>query len=132
MPTPDWLTVGAQVAEYTCGNIPRVNRVTVERLTATQVILAGGKRYQLRTLRPVGETRRSAWSPFTELRPLTDSSVRDTLAEQTLRNLFHKVDTLTRETARGAAGVLATIEAVEKATAAARAAVENLTEEGSP
>jgi hypothetical protein len=68
-----WIVEGAEVAKVTSHGVrATVMVVTIERITATQVVLSSGERYRRDTLRPVGKTDRG---PYRELLPITHPKV---------------------------------------------------------
>lgn len=86
--TTDWATVGARVAvQYDGWGGSGVTIRTVERLTATQIVLDNGSRYRRDTGRVVGDGRSS-------LAPLDDPKVRSELTAQRIRALRYKLDQL--------------------------------------
>lgn len=70
MTVPDWLTEGAEVAEWLNSSVYEFT--TVKRITATLVVLANGSRFKLGApLRKVGE-KASALGNNTDLRPAAE------------------------------------------------------------
>lgn len=124
--TPDWIVPGAQVAQYTRDT---VTLTTVERLTATQIVLANGCRYRKDYLRrEVGD--KDAWRSR-QLLPATDGRVRRALAGNALGNLVHDLDRLLRLRSSTAtpADLLALLDQARERLDSARATVEKLTRE---
>lgn len=95
---PDWLTVGAKIAEVAN---PRglgydVAIVTVDRLTATQIVCTGhpwltNARYRRSDLRRLGES----YGP--QLMPLTAPEARAGLARTTLQVFMRQSDLILRD-----------------------------------
>lgn len=98
---PDWVHPGAQVAMYGHGTGfgDPVSLTTVERLTATQIVLANGRRYRRDNLRRQLGTAgyRSA-----HLMPATAPEVRRALARAAVDRLRDAVDDLLKRIPRNA------------------------------
>lgn len=91
---PKWLTVGATVAELTSGSrMYRATFTTVERFTATQVVLANGNRYRLGG----GELRRHVHTTTYVLLPLNDPRVVSARITATVERASHDVEDLMRD-----------------------------------
>lgn len=105
----------------------RVDLATVERVTATQVVLEGDRRFRRDDGREVGATRQGGYGVVAELRPLDDPPVRQLRAEQAVTRLVRRIgaarDTHRREP-------LTALDVIEQEVARTRAAVEKLTKEG--
>lgn len=105
----------------------RVDVATVERVTATQVVLEGGtRRFRRDDGREVGKQRQGGYGMVAELRPLDDPQVRQLRAEQAVNGLVRRI-----ERARDAhkREPLALLDVIEQETARTRVAVEKLTKE---
>lgn len=126
--TPDWIYEGAEVAQYiSVGDVTTLT--TVERLTATQIVLANGRRYRKDYLRrEVGD--KDAWRTRVLL-PVTDQRVRRALARGTMSELVHDLDQLLRVRSQTAtpAELLAKLDEAAERITAARATVQKLTKE---
>lgn len=121
MPYMSWAVEGAAVAEYRRTGIDgHVNLTTVERLTATQIVLANGNRYRRDNGQLVGDNR-------TCLLPLTDSTVRDNIAVQALSRVRHAVWELGKDHSGGEAVVMAKLDQIEQLVAQARAVINDPT-----
>lgn len=122
-----WITEGARVAEYkrNYSTNDSVTFTTIERLTATQIVLANGAKYRRDRLTPVGE-KRDAWSGGTELKRADDPSVRDVLVRVRLDRMFSSINEVRRKTGfQDSAGkVLEALAAVEQVVADTRRAIE--------
>lgn len=127
--TPDWIYEGAEVAQYvSVGDM--VTLTHVERLTATQIVLANGSRYRKDYLRrTVGD--KDVWRTW-ELLPRSDTRVRRALASSTMSTLVRDLDGLlrVRDRSAGTADLLAKLDEAADRITDARAAVEKLTKEG--
>lgn len=99
---------------------------TVERLTATQVVLASGNRYLRKNGRRVGATTYDT----NELLPVNHPRVRDARMRGWIRHLRSKVDELCKDPKGGEAEALTVLHEVEKAVAAVRARIAALAREG--
>lgn len=88
----DWIVEGAEVAEYTRRDLAYglVTLTTIERVTATQIVLANGRRYNRARLRPVGGDY------SVELRSAADPTVVGALAAKAACTLRASVDELFR------------------------------------
>ncbi len=92
MSDTDWITEGAEVAILTGGFAGDVvNFTTIERLTATQIVLASGSRYNRKTMRQVGAS--SAWR-FDRLMPADDPRVIAAKTTKARRHAIQNVMTL--------------------------------------
>ena len=89
---------------------------TVERVTATQIVLDTGSRFRIDTLRGVGDNDGS-------LSPLTDPSVIRALANRRLAALRYEIDRIVKDHDTDVMGVVAAIDEVAAAVAKARAYV---------
>lgn len=119
----DWIVDGVPIAEYTYGR--GANVTTVDRLTATQIVLANGHRYNRSTLQQTGKATRNAWSTLTELLPVDDWRVQDAVARDELAKVGYAVDGARRQigSRSGVADVLAALDTIDRAVAQARAAI---------
>jgi hypothetical protein len=119
MTDTSWIAEGARVAEYTQYAIDaHVTLTTIERLTATQIVLANGNRYNREKLRPVGGSGR------TELLPATDSQVLGVLARRQIKLVGHVVHELTRNGAgRRVEEALSILDQIQVAVDEARRAI---------
>src|SRR2546421_3360402 len=89
---PDWIRVGAKVAEYSSrGRDGTVNVTTVEKLTATQVVCASGSRYRLGSVSMAGGLR-VVGADDTTLLPLDNDRVRDVLARKRIDSIPDRID----------------------------------------
>ena len=116
----DWITEGARVAEYDRGHYGATARLTtVERFTATQIVLANGNRYRRDTLRRVGDHYGS------ELLAVDDRRVVDTLVLERLRSAFYEIGKLLRSVSvrGGVEAALATLAEIERVVTEARTAI---------
>lgn len=123
----DWIIEGATVAEYRSHHLSaHVTFTTIEKLTSTQVVCANGSRYRRDDndayvaeygLRQVGGGRNY-------LLPAGHRYVVDALADSALSSLRGTVDRLCRDADGGVDSVLATLDAIAEAVAAARATIE--------
>lgn len=123
----DWICEGAKVAVYTTGHAgDRVQFDTVERLTGTQIVLAGRSyRFRRDTLQPVGA--RGTWDTETaELIRPDDQRVIDLRARVRLRNLANLIGNAATAQKGGVADVLAALNQMEQAVAETRASVKAL------
>lgn len=119
----DWITEGATVAEYSRRDVDaRVAFTTVERLTATQIVCANGRRYRRDTGGIVGGDGR------TELAHPSEARVVNVVAAKTLSSLRFHVDQMCKDHAGRAEAVLMTLTDIELAVAKARTAITKLTE----
>lgn len=122
-----WIVEGARVAEYkhNYSTNDSITLTTIERLTATQIVLANGNKYRRDRLTPVGE-KRDAWSGRTELKPADDLAVRDVLIRVRLTRMFSNIDEIRKKTGfQDSSGkVLETLAAVEQVVADTRRAIE--------
>lgn len=124
----DWIVPGAQVAQYVSVG-DHVTLTTVERLTATQIVLANGSRYRKGYYRrEVGD--KDGWRRR-QLLPITDERVRRALASGAMSNLVSELDKLlrVRSTTATPADLLAKLDEAADRIAAARATVQKLTKE---
>jgi len=114
----NWVQVGAKVASM---GHTSLSITTVEKITATQIVLANGSRYSRNTGRKVGAT---AYDTH-ELLPVDHPRIRDRRIRAQIRQLGHKVDELCLgiKSSDEAASVLAE---VEKAVAATRKRITEL------
>lgn len=129
MTTEEWIKPGVQVAEYfpSRHTIARVNITTVDRLTATQVVLAGtNRRYRRESLRPVGRIG-SSWEPQPYLLRTDDEDVHNALAAAAVGDAIYAIDLAKRaakvRNAEGAAKLLSELAGI---IAAAQKAVNDL------
>lgn len=123
----DWKP-GQRVAVYQHGAIEHVKLATVERLTATQVVLDNGRRFR-KDGSEVGRSSRGVWSTtWTELRPVDDPQVWAARARQAVAQLVYRIGEKQR-TLNGEGATLALLDYIERETAAVRAAVVKLTPE---
>lgn len=113
-PGTDWIVEGAQAAIYTYGRETRVRLATVERLTKTQIVLDGDRRFRRDDLRQIGP--RGAWDALVELRRPDDKDVIDALAGQRIRGLVRAVS-------RATSGEISTLATAESALASIEAEV---------
>ena len=115
---PEWITVGAVVAELdTSGRTKRVTVTTIERITNTQIVTTSGNRYRLRDLRKVGDHYDGT------LHPITDRSVQDALARAAYEALALELYQASRFTPDSLVSATA---AVEHAAAVVQAAADRL------
>lgn len=127
MTSPDWVAVGAEVAEYYSSTfgIPTVKLTTIDRLTDTQVVCTNGSRYS-RARTTVGGGLQAVGSSNYDLRPASDRDVLRAQSRRHLADLFNAVDRIERSTQRGYVDVPAVLAEVEQAVATARANIESL------
>lgn len=133
MPDREWVQAGARVALVEDGFTPRVWFRTITKLTATQIVLDNGDRYNLQTLHPVGESRRSSWSVRTEIMDPNSGLVRDVLAVQKVRKALHAIGSYEdrgHNPIRTAADAEAALKNAEGLIARARHAIINLDKDG--
>ncbi len=118
MSSTGWVREGVQVAEfYQHWSNARATIATVERLTATQIILDNGNRYRRDNGKGVGDRRE-------ELLPVDDYRVRNCIAAGVLSSLRHRVDEACKDHNGSVAAVLATLDEIARLVAEARAKVE--------
>lgn len=122
--TNEWIKVGARVAEYTSGNSDggSVRFAVIERLTATQIVLGNGRRYNRVTLHRVGEDR-SGWGPRAVLEDVASERVKAAYAAEAISNALYKISIITRGGLRG----VAVLDEVDRLVAEARKRIENMT-----
>jgi hypothetical protein len=120
--TPDWVAVGAKVAEYYTGRYNRssVKFSSVAKLTATQIVLENGNRYRRSNLTQLGEDRDS-WSGSTELRRADDGRVRAAIADAAMRNLIRKIELMGGR--MDVAKALETLDRIDELVSTARARI---------
>ena len=120
---PDWVTVGAKVAEVSnrYGHGYSVVVLTVDRLTATQVVCTGypygnnpTRRFRRDGLRLVGES----YGP--QLMPLDAREVRDTLARRAVEDVGRDVDRIIRNCGYDEENYRAALGQIADSVAAAR------------
>lgn len=91
----DWPEVGMLVAEYRSGHAQDwVGFTTIDRLTATQIVLSNDRRYNRKTLRLVGQT--GAWTQSTLERADSPRVVR-TVTMQIIKGALHDIDRIARD-----------------------------------
>jgi hypothetical protein len=115
---PDWITVGATVAEVSSRNYIRVQVMTVDRLTATLIIcISDGRttRYRRSDLRAVGEPYGS------ELSPMDAPAVRDGLARQAVQQVVSRAAGIMRDCGTREDDYRAALDAIEALVTQARA-----------
>lgn len=116
---PDWVAVGAKVAVNETGHWRDSVRIhTVERLTATQIVLDNGTRVDRATLYVRGKGGR--------LLALTDPTVTRARARRQIGELRHDLDTLLRDFNSDADAAVALVERAAARVAAAHASIVNL------
>ena len=122
----DWIVPGAQVAQYSASD-RLANLTTIEKLTATQIVLANGCRYRRDTLMEIGQDR---WRRF-ELLPANHRRVRQVLASEEVSSLTHLLAELLRVRSASAtpADMLAMLDQAAEKITAARQRVAELTAE---
>lgn len=93
MTDQEWIKPGVEIAElfHSHHSADRVVITTVERLTATQIVLASKRRYRRDTLRPVGRIG-SSWEPQPHLRRTDDKDVRNALAAAAVGEAVNAID----------------------------------------
>jgi hypothetical protein len=127
-----WIVEGAKVAVYTSGHLgDRVRFTTVERLTDTQVVLAGTTtRFRRDDLTEV--RRRGGYdTERTELVRPDDHRVTDLRARAALRKLTARIGELAKvDKDAGSAEVLAALEQIEHAVVTTRKAITEQAPEG--
>lgn len=118
MTTEEWIKPGMEVAEYfpSRHTTARVNITTIERLTATQVVLAGtNRRYRRESLRPVGRIG-SSWEPQPYLLRTDDEDVHNALAAAAVGDAIYAIDLAKRaakvRNAEGAAKLLSELAGI--------------------
>ncbi|WP_433460662.1 hypothetical protein [Micromonospora sp. CA-248212] len=124
MTEQDWIREGATVVEYSHQfNAPDgITRAKVAKLTKTQIVLDNERRYRRNDLRLVGQVHN--YSGYNELVPPNDPRIRDVIAERKLRALVHRIEQIPRTAyGKGADGVLAALDEMEKGIRATRAAI---------
>lgn len=93
---PEWIVVGAKVAEYqqfTHGSDARVTTIT--KITPTQIVLANNNRYRRDNMRKVSCQREQE-----HLLPIGDARVQDTLAMSALTTVWYSLDDARRAISR--------------------------------
>ena len=113
---PDWVSVGAKVAEVTGHGFTRnVITLTVERLTDTQVVCGGYpygrnpvRRFRRSTLRLVGES----YGP--ELMPLDAPEVRSTRARRAVEEVAREAGRLVRDCGTDEENYRAALDQIEQ------------------
>jgi hypothetical protein len=112
----EWIQVGARVAEYTDGRVDgTVTLATIDRLTATQVVLSNGNKYNRATLRQVGANR-SGWRTPT-LEDVASERVRAVRTATVVRNVLYDISIITRD---GKTRGVAVLDEIDRLVAAAR------------
>lgn len=120
-----WIEVGSRVAEYTSGNPSSVEFSTVTALTATQIVVGGGRRYRRKDGGLVGESRHS-WAGNTELLPPDDEAVVRQASRQILTRILGTVRDITKEAKPGVDGAEQALVGIEEACLSARAALARI------
>jgi hypothetical protein len=115
----NWIRAGAEVAVKTGRDDEHIVFDRIERLTSTQIVLAGGKRFRLDTLHKVGDRYGDEL-----LDPASDQVV-NAVARTRLRQLAREADQLVHGYSAivgtlDAAGVLAELEKLTASVQAAR------------
>lgn len=90
---PDWITVNGKVAVRIYGYTGRAIRFdirTVQRLTATQIVLSDGRRFRRSNLNAVGSQDADLLSP-------SDPRVLDGLAKEQVERLHLKLNGLLKD-----------------------------------
>lgn len=125
----DWAVPGAKAAIYSWrggwGSEGTATLTTVERLTATQIVVKGA-RGDLKFRRDNG---RAVGSDHGELRPRTDVDVRRALAVAHKNHLNHEIDKAFRESQRGVTAALELCDEIQRLVVAARSRITALAEE---
>lgn len=117
----DWIVEGAEVAEYNSRGYSggTVRLTTIARLTATQIVLANGNRYNRERRRPVGDS-----SYGKELLPAGDERVLETLSRDQFTEMSRTVEDILRAVRNGKKARLDALNEIETAVAEARAVIE--------
>lgn len=115
----DWIQVGARVAEYTYGGAnAHVRFATIGRLTATQVVLDNGERYNRTTLHRVGGDR-SGWGSRTVLEDPAADRVKTAYAAKVVSDTLYRISVITRRDVRG----VAVLDEIDRLVARARSLI---------
>jgi hypothetical protein len=122
--TPDWAKVGGKVARFTNSRPPKATIATVERITATLIVLDDGSRWR-KDGRPLAKS--GTWSQHsTYLLPVGDQLVRDARAYTVLRNTAAKVNEAANRADATRASALRTLDEIERLVQRARSVVEGI------
>lgn len=131
--TPAWVTEGAKVAIYSLGNFgASVTLTTIERLTATQVVCANGRRFRRNDtngsrdngLCEVGDI----WGPV--LLPIGNRSVRHALAKQWYHKFVRDVEGIFKERPDDIDTAIGCLDRITALAAEARANIAKLDVDG--
>lgn len=127
MTNTDWIAADARVAELVpsrSGGASGVHPATIARVTATQIHLDNGNRYNRKTLNPAGKGNSGAGGyPGTKLVPISDPDVQRSLALKELDRVSMTASRAHRKGAADVADVLAALDEIAQAVRAARQAI---------
>jgi hypothetical protein len=122
----DWVREGAAVAEVIASNNRGASGVylaTIKRLTATQIHLDNGNRYNRQTLAPIKGNTGTGAAPRVSLRSGDDPDVLRSRALKLLDQVSMTASRAHRNGALNVADVLTALDEIERAVAAARQAI---------
>jgi hypothetical protein len=92
----DWPEVGMLVAEYRTGSgSDWVGFSVIDRLTATQIVLSNGERYNRTTLRKVGGADKGSWH-YDTLERGDSPRVMRTVTAQIVSDTLYRISAITR------------------------------------
>lgn len=92
MTAPDWLTVGAQVAEAKQG----YTFTTVKRITATMVVLDNGSKYRLTDMGKIGEKKGPYYGADRPTRLVSAESAKRDTSNSVVQWATHEVEKIGR------------------------------------
>jgi hypothetical protein len=122
----DWIREGATVAEVIPSNnrgASGVSLATIERIAGTHIHLDNGNRYNRKTLAPVKGNTGTGGASRAVLRPADDPDVLRSHALKLLDQASMAASRAHRNGAANVADVLAALDDIERAVAAARQAI---------
>jgi hypothetical protein len=118
----EWVTEGARVAELRGYAQETASTTTIARLTATQIVLANGHRYNRRTLRRVGD---SGGYGSSRLEPIESSQVQAVLAGQGVKTASYEIGGLAhRYSGKSRDDALAVLDEMARIIASTRKSLE--------
>lgn len=125
--TPEWATVGADVAEYWQPSLEaHAKPTTIVKATAAQVETASGRKYWLTKTDGRGALKLVGMGT-TALLPMTSPVVINAIALARLGHLRYEIDMALRNASGNAAGVLTKLDEIDSLTADVRSAIYALT-----